>query len=1112
VAGENAVEFLLPHAVWEERMGYDAFISYSHAADQRLAAALERALQAFARPWNRRRALDIFRDEGNLNLSDHLWRSIQQALTSSRYFIYLASPQAAQSPWVAREIGYWKTHRERDRFIVLWTDGSIAWDAPLADFDPARSTAIPDALRGAFEGEPFYLDMRWTRDENDLTLANDRFKKQVVQLAATLRGLAVEDMAGEEAEQYRRTLRVRNLTIAGLATLSVLALLAAGFALVARGAAVRSEERARTEQGRAEKAASIAEAERKEAEAQRKEAVAARGKALLSEAHANEQADEAARQKTIAEDRAQAAQIALARVSTQEGRRMMDAGRAGEALAHFARALRADSASAAAVWVSSILANGQIWVPGTPLPHDGAVQAVAFSPDGRYVATGAVDGTARIWDTVTGSPVGSVLQHESAITALSYSPDGSRILTATRDSTARLWDARSGAPLEIVFRHRSGITSATFSADGRQVVTTSYDSSATVWEAATGRPVAGPLKHEERVDSAAFSPDGSLVVTAGSDRTARIWNAATGNPVGPPLRHRSDVYTARFSPDGRHILTASADRTAQLWDVKSGTPVGKPLQHAGFVAEAAFSPDGERIVTASYDGTARIWTSTQHPISEPLEHGAIVYKASFSRDGRHVLTASRDGTARVWDAATGLAAGPPLQHRDGLTMAAFSPDGSKIVTASSDMTARVWHAATEGARILRHEEMGPPVEDAVFSADGRRVVTISDTTARVWNASTGEMGAVVRSNSEILAATFTPDGRFVVTRRASPPAAGAAELPVDVWDAETGHFIRRSTREAERVWTAEASADRRVSPDGRIAASIVGNAIRLLNTRTRALLGRPLHHDSDIHSLTFSPDGRYIATGGTNDSARLWDTATGEPVGLVLQNRVDARLQHVINVKVDFSPDGRHVATASDRAYARVWETSSGAPLTPVLPHRHGVYRARFSPDGRRLVTASLDRTARIWTIAAGNGTPASAVLLADLAELAGGFRLTERGTAVPLNQQEADHRRSVLRQARSSDPELLSLIRRLVSAPGAADERGRMPGCPIRRVPAADAARCSRACWASSNAGGTRCRTRPRCSPSWPRSSSSRRPSPLGSTWRSCIPARRRSCTRSAF
>ena len=1030
-------------------MGYDAFISYSHAADQRLAAALERALQALARPWNKRRALDIFRDEGNLNLSDHLWRSIQEALAGSRYFIYLASPQAAQSPWVAREITYWRTHRERDRFIVLWTEGSIAWDAALADFDPAMSTAIPDALRGAFEGEPFYLDMRWTRDEGDLTLANDRFKKQVVQLSATLRGLAVEDMAGEEAEQYRRTLRVRNLTIAGLAILSVVALVAAGLAFVARGAAVQSETRARTEQGRAQEAAAVAEAERKQAEARRQEAEAARRKALASEAHATEQANEAARQKTIAEDRAHAAQIALARVSTQEGRRMMDAGRAGEALAHFARALRADSSSVSATWISSILANGQLWLPAPPLVHGGSVQAVAFSPDGRRVVTGAVDGKARIWDTVTGSPIGSVLQHEGAISGLSFSPDGTRVLTASSDWTARLWDATSGAPLEIIFRHRYSISSATFSADGRQVVTTSNDSSATVWDAATGRPIAGPLKHEEPIDSAAFSPDGALVVTAGSDRTARIWDAATGKPAGPPLRHRSDVYTARFSPDGRHVLTASGDRTAQLWDVKTGAPVGKPLQHAGFVAVAAFSPDGERIVTASYDGTARIWqTATQHPISDPLEHGAIVYDASFSRDGRHVLTASRDGTARVWDAATGVAAGPPLQHRDGLTTAAFSADGSKIVTASSDMTARVWHAVTDGARILQHDEKGAPVAEAVFSADGRWVATITDTTARVWNASTGELRATVRSPEKIAAAAFTTDARFVVTR---PGTAVAAARPVDVWDAATGRFVRRSTREAERVWTAEVSADRpgnvvrpgangpagstatpatisAVSPDGRIAASIVGNAVQLLDTTNGALRGRPLHHDSRIHSVDFSKNGRYLAIGGTNDSARLWDTVSGEPIGLVLQNRPDARLQVLVNVKVAFSPDGRHVATASDGKYARIWETSSGAPLTPVLPHRYGVLGAWFSPDGRRLVTTSLDRTARIWTITAGDGQPATTALLADLAELAGGFRLSDRGTAVALDPHEADRRRSVLRQAQSSDPGLVSLIRRLVS------------------------------------------------------------------------------------
>jgi WD40 repeat protein len=1007
-------------------MAYDAFISYSHAADQRLAAALERALQAFARPWNKRRALDIFRDEGNLNLSNHLWRSIQQALSKSQYFVYLASPQAAQSPWVAQEVGYWKSHREYDRFIVLWTDGSLSWDTRLADFDPERSDAIPNALRGTFQGEPFYLDMRWTRGETDLTLANERFKKQVVQLAATLRGMAVEDMAGEEAEQYRRTLRVRNLTIAGLATLSVLALLAAGFALIARGAAVRSEERARTEQARAQEAASVADAERKEAEA-------AKGKAMLSEADAKAQAEEAERQKTIAREQARAATIALARVSTQEGRRMMDAGRTGEALAYFARALRADHESVAATWVSNILANGQIWVPGTPLAHAGAVRAVAFSPDGRRVVTGSFDGTARIWDSVTGSPVGSPLRHDGAISSVTYSPDGTWILTASSDSTARLWDARSGTPLEMTFRHKYSISSATFSPDGRRIVTTSNDSSARVWDVTTGRLIAGPLNHvdSEPIDAAAFSPDGALVVTAGADRTARIWDAATGKPVGSPLRHRSDVYTARFSRDGRQILTASADRTAQLWDVKTGDPVGKPLQHGGFVTTAEFSPDGDHIVTASYDGTARIWhTVTQHP-SDPLEHGGIVYAASFSRDGRYVLTASRDGTARVWDATTGLAAGPPLQHRDGLTTAAFSSDGSKIVTASTDMTARVWHAGADPSRILRHSA---PVEDAIFSDDGRWVATMSGRTAYLWRPSTDLVHAIFKSTSDTLDVAFTSNGRFVVTSPATSAELKASQRPVDVWETETGRFIRRSTREAERVWTSGLSDGRRVSADGRLAAVFAGSSsVQLTNASNGKPIGRPLYSGNDISSTAFSPDGRYFAIGGTNDTARIWDTRTGEPVGPVLQNQVDDRLQLRISVTVGFSPDGRYIATASDKNYARVWESSSGAPVTPVLRHRYGVYHARFSSDGRRLITASLDRTARIWTLVVGDGTPESAVIVADAAELAGGFRLGETGTVVPLDRQGVEQRQRALREARLTNPELVALIRRLVP-----DEQGR--------------------------------------------------------------------------
>ena len=1029
-------------------MAYDAFISYSHAADQRLAAALERALQGFARPWNKRRALDIFRDEGNLNLSDHLWGSIQQALDTSRFFIYVASPQAAASHWVSKEIKYWIGHRERRRLIVLWTDGTLGWDNVSNDYAPGLSTAVPDALRGVFEGEPLYLDMRWTRDEQDLTLANDRFKKHVVQLAATLREIAVEDMVGEEAEQYRRALKIRNLTIAGLTMLTIAAFVAAGVALMARRAAVRSEERATSEQQRAEQAAANAEARRRDAEA-------ATGRAEKSETLANERAEEAARQKAIADKEARAAQIALARVSTQEGRRMMDAGRTGEALAYFARALRNDHESTAVSWVSSILANGRLWIPGLPLRHSAAVQSVAFAPDGRRVVTGSADGTARIWDSVTSEPIGVPLQHKDAIRAVAFSPDGNRVLTASSDWTARLWDARTGRPLDITLQHRYSLSSAAFSPDGKRIVTTSNDSTAIIWDAETGRLVAGPLKHQEPIDSATFSPDGRLVVTAGSDRIAQIWETATGKPVGPPLRHGGDVYTARFSPDGRLIVTAASNRVAQLWDVKTGVQVGKPMQHGGFVAVADFSPDGTRIMTASYDGTARIWdAATQQALSDPLEHGAIVHYATFSPDGRYLLTVSRDSTARVWNVTTGLAAGPPLQHQDTVSAAAFSPDGSTIITASSDSTARLWRAVaqSDGERLLRHEA---PVTDAQFSRDGRSIVTLSNNTAVVWDATSGALRTAFKSNAKIASVGLSDDGKFVLIA-ASGPALMPADRQVGVWDIATGRFVGSSATDGPKLWPSSFTRDGRrvavggsiadsasgkvvsvvdaesstsaLSPDGGLLATTREFEVRLWDVRNGKRAGGTLPRRERIHRLAFSPDGRQLAVGHTDDSARLWDTTTREPVGVALQNRPDARLQVLEGVAVAFSPDGRRIATASGSDYARVWDTSSGGPVSPVLPHRADVYRASFSADSRRLVTASLDRTARIWTVLTGDGTPASAAVLADVAELVGGVRLSEKGTVTALDRQDLQRRLQGLAATPSSLREIQPLLSSLVA------------------------------------------------------------------------------------
>ena len=187
-------------------MSYDGFISYSHAADGQFAPALQRGLQRFAKPWNARRALRIFRDETGLSTNPHLWSAIEAALDESEWFVLLASAEAAQSEWVNKEISHWLATKSVDHILPVVTDGSWEWDATAGDFT-AESTAVPDALRGALRDEPRHLDLRWARDETDLDLRNSQFRGAVADLAAPMHGMAKDELEGEDIRQHRRARR-----------------------------------------------------------------------------------------------------------------------------------------------------------------------------------------------------------------------------------------------------------------------------------------------------------------------------------------------------------------------------------------------------------------------------------------------------------------------------------------------------------------------------------------------------------------------------------------------------------------------------------------------------------------------------------------------------------------------------------------------------------------------------------------------------------------------------------------------------------------------------------------------------------------------------------------
>lgn len=183
-------------------MIYNAFISYSHTGDARLAAAIQSGLHRLAKPFYRLRALNIFRDKTSLAANPALWNAIQSALERSDYFIFMASPAAAQSEWVCKELGWWLAHREVGKLLIVLCAGDLAWDRARGDLDLGATTAIPELLRGRFQDEPLYVDLRWAHS-GDLTLRNPRFLDAILDLASPLHGRAKNDLAGDEVRQSR---------------------------------------------------------------------------------------------------------------------------------------------------------------------------------------------------------------------------------------------------------------------------------------------------------------------------------------------------------------------------------------------------------------------------------------------------------------------------------------------------------------------------------------------------------------------------------------------------------------------------------------------------------------------------------------------------------------------------------------------------------------------------------------------------------------------------------------------------------------------------------------------------------------------------------------------
>lgn len=363
-----------------------------------------------------------------------------------------------------------------------------------------------------------------------------------------------------------------------------------------------------------------------------------------------------------------------------------------------------------------------------PLEDDGNV---AFSSDGRTLATGSLNGPVRLWGLDTGGPLSRSLPHADLIRAAAFSPDGKTVVTGAQDGKAQLWNVETGERIGPVLAHKKTIDAIVYSPDGKYVASGSWDNTARIWDARTGAALSGPLAHQGSVHAVAFSPTSPLLATGGNDKLVRFWTVPDGNPAGDSLTNPTTVREMQFSPDGSALITGTWKGVALIWDVKTRTQRGPALKHDDRSSVfGVFSPDGKRILTGGNDTKARLWNAeTGEPMLPPLPHSGAVNAVAFGHDGRVLLTANWSNKVLLWDASTGRR----ISRTTLLTSASFdqkgilaslSPDGKLLLTASNDNTAQLWDAATRAP-------IGPPivhrgqVSVAIFSPDGSTLLTAS---------------------------------------------------------------------------------------------------------------------------------------------------------------------------------------------------------------------------------------------------------------------------------------------------------------------------------------------------------------------------------------------------
>ncbi|KAF1814946.1 WD40 repeat-like protein [Eremomyces bilateralis CBS 781.70] len=575
--------------------------------------------------------------------------------------------------------------------------------------------------------------------------------------------------------------------------------------------------------------------------------------------------------------------------------------------------------------------------------HSRPVTAVAFSPGGKTLASASWDGTVRLWDAGLGTALQTLRGDSLWVRAVAFSPDGKTLASASDE--VKLWDAGSGAALQTLKVHSRWVRAVAFSPDCKTLASASGNRTVKLWDAGSGAALLTLKGHSRSVRAVAFSPDGKTLASASGDRTVKLWDAGSGAALLTLKGHSHWVRTVAFSPDGKTLASASDDRTVRLWDAWSGAALQTLKSYSHLVSAVAFSPDGKTLASASGDRTVGLWDTGPGATLQTLKgYSSSVRAVAFSPDGMTLASASGDGTVKLCDAESGTTLKTLKGHSRSVVAVAFSPDGKTLASASGDRTVKLWGAGS-GAALQTLKGHSRSVSAVAFSPDGKTLASASwDRTVRLWDAGSGAALQTLKGHSRsVRAVAFSPDGKTLTS--------ASWDRAVKLWDAGSGVALQ-TLKGYSRLVSAVA-----FSPDGKTLASASDDrTVRLWDAGSGAALHTLEGHSGGVDAVAFSLDGKTLASASGDRTVKLWDAGSGAAL-----QTLEAHSGGV--AAVAFSPDGKTLASASWDRTVRLWDAESGAALKG---HSRSVRAVAFSPDGKTLASASEDRTVKLWDTGSG--------------------------------------------------------------------------------------------------------------------------------------------------